>query len=395
MYRTVGFIALMLVAFPLVGWSQSTDQFTPVVASPLLPETERVLGTDGQDHVVYELVLANTSQATATLQKIEVLDARDPSVALAAYEGDALLSRLRTLGNTRPETPEFDFNETRLVLLHLAFGQGTVVPHRLVHRVAVLGATSPADLTPVLHSYTVAPVPLSPQIPVVGPPLVGQGWVAGNGCCEAEGVHRNTGLPVNGQLYYAQRYAIDWVRLDAEGRVVHGDLSEVRSYTAYGADIVAVADGIIVEVRNDLEDQVPPFLPDPKTITPQTLLGNHVIQDIGQGAFAFYAHVQKGSVAVAPGDRVTRGQRLGKIGNSGNTSAPHLHFHIMAGASASGSNGIPYVIDGFALAGQIPADASAGLESRLGSSFNQYLFPQPIAVERQFPLDAVIVDFTP
>jgi len=301
------------------------------------------------------------------------------------------LSRLRTLGNTRPETPELDFNETRLVLLHLAFDPSAVVPHRLVHRVEVLGATSPADLTPVLRRYTVAPVRVNPQIPVVGPPLTGKGWVAFNGCCEADGVHRSTGLPVNGQLYFAQRYAIDWMRLDAEGRFVHGDLSDVHSYTAYGADIVAVADGIIVEVRNDLEDQVPPFLPDPKTITAQTLLGNHVIQDIGHGAFAFYAHMQKGSVTVAPGDRVRRGQGLGKLGNSGNTSAPHLHFHIMAGASAIGSNGIPYVLDAFALAGQIPADASGGLEG----TYNQYLFPQPIAVERQFPLDLVIVDFTP
>jgi murein DD-endopeptidase MepM/ murein hydrolase activator NlpD len=198
-------------------------------------------------------------------------------------------------------------------------------------------------------------------------------------------------LPVNGQLYFAQRYAIDWVRLDAEGRLVHGDLSDVHSYTAYGADVVAVADGVIVGTRNDLEDQVPPNLPDPKTIMPQALLGNHVIQDIGHGFFAFYAHLQQGSVTVAPGDRVMRGQRLGKLGNSGNTSAPHLHFHIMAGASAIGSNGLPYVIDGFALAGQIPADASNGLEGR----FNQYRFPHPIAVQRQLPLDQVIVDFAP
>jgi hypothetical protein len=265
-----------------------------------------------------------------------------------------------------------------------------------VHRVEVLAATSPADLTPVPLSYLVAPVQIRPQIPVVGPPLVGQGWVAINGCCAAEGIHRNTGLPVNGQLYFAQRYAIDWNRLDAEGRFVHGDPSDVHNYTAYGADIVAVADGVIVETRNDLEDQIPPNLPDPKTITAQTLLGNHVIQDIGHGAFAFYAHLQKGSVSVAPGDRVTRGQRLGTLGNSGNSSGPHLHFHIMAGSSAIGSNGFPYVIDGFALAGQIPAaaipaDDSDGLED----SFHQYLFPQPIAVQRQFPLDRVIVDFTP
>jgi Peptidase family M23 len=391
MSRTVWFIALMLVALPLVRWSQATDQFTPVVVSPLLPETERVLGTDGQDHVVYELVFANTSQATATLQKIEVLDARDPSVALAVYKGDPLVSRLRTLGSTIPETREIEFNGTRLVLLHLAFDPSAGVPHRLVHRVEVLGATGPADLTPVPLSYTAAPVRLSPRIPVVGPPLVGQGWVALNGCCETDGVHRRTGMAVNGQLHFAQRYAIDWMRLDAEGRLVHGDLSDVHNYTAYGADIVAVADGIIVETRNDREDQVPPSLPDPKTITAQTILGNHVVQDIGHGAFAFYAHLQQGSVIVTPGDRVRRGQVLGKLGNTGNSSAPHLHFHLMAGVSAIGSNGIPYASDHFRLAGQIPADAPGELEG----SFTQDLFPHPSAVQRQFPLDLAIVDFTP
>jgi hypothetical protein len=393
MSRIVAFLACLLVTFPLVGWSQSPDQFTPVVVSPLLPETQQVLGTDGQYHVVYELAFANTRQTPATLKTLEVFDDRDPSVPLAVYEGETLLSRLRTLDNTPPATLALDFNETRLVLLHLAFDPSAGGPRQLVHRVAVLAAADLGDLTPALLSYTVAPVRIRPQIPVVGPPLTGKGWVAGNGCCEAkaEGTHRDTGLPINGQLYFAQRYAIDWVRLDAEGRLVHGDLSDVHSYTAYGADVVAVADGVIVETRDDLADQVPPNLPDPKTITAQTLLGNHVIQDIGDGFFAFYAHLQPGSVVVAPGDRVSRGQVLAKLGNTGNSSMPHLHFHIMAGPSAIGSNGIPYVIDQFLLAGQIPVDVSFGLEG----SFNQYRFPQPTAVQRQFPLDQVIVDFTP
>jgi hypothetical protein len=142
MSRTVGFIACLLVAYPLVGWGQASDQFTPVVVSPLLPEDPLGLGQDGQDHVVYELVFANTSQAPATLKKIEIFDDRDPPATLAAYERDTLLSRLRTLGNTRPETPELDFNETRLVLLHLAFGPGAGVPHRLVHRIEVLEAVN-------------------------------------------------------------------------------------------------------------------------------------------------------------------------------------------------------------------------------------------------------------
>ena len=94
MRRTVGVIALMLAVLSLAAWGESNDQFTPVVVSPLLHKTQRVLGTDGQDHVVYELTLTNTSHVTATLKKIEILDARDPSFALDAYEGETLLARL-------------------------------------------------------------------------------------------------------------------------------------------------------------------------------------------------------------------------------------------------------------------------------------------------------------
>ena len=391
MRRTVGVIALMLAVLSLAAWGESNDQFTPVVVSPLLHKTQRVLGTDGQDHVVYELTLTNTSHVTATLKKIEILDARDPSVALDAYEGDTLLARLFRWENQRAETPQLNFDETRLFLIHLVLDPDVPMPHQLVHRIEVLGATGPGDPTPVLQTYTVAAVRVRSSIPAIGPPLAGNGWVAINGCCEATGVHRSTGLPINGQFYYAQRYAIDWMRLDDKGRLVHGDPADVHSYTSYGADIIAVADGTIVAMRDDLEDQVPPNLPDPKTITAQTLLGNHVIQDIGDGFFAFYAHLKQGSVTVAPGDAVRRGQVVGKLGNSGNTSAPHLHFHIMAGRSAIASNGLPYVIDGFTLAGQIPPDAFTGVEG----TWNEFLFPQPSAVDHQFPLDMAIVNFTP
>ena len=391
MRRTVGLIALMLTVLSLAGGGESNDQFTPVVVSPFLQKTHRVLGTDGQDHVVYELTLTNTSHETATLKKIEILDARDPSRVLGTYESETLLARLFMWDNKRAETPQINFDETRLFLIHLALDPEVPMPQQLVHRLEVLGATGPGDLTPILHTYTVAPTLLRSKLPVIGPPLAGKGWVAINGCCEATGMHRSTGLPINGQFYYAQRYAIDWMRLDDKGRFVHGDPTDVHSYTSYGVDIIAVADGTIVAMRDDLEDQEPPNLPDPKTITAQTLLGNHVIQDIGDGFFAFYAHMKKGSVTVAPGDAVRRGQVVGKLGNSGNTSAPHLHFHIMAGSSAIASNGLPYVIDGFTLAGQILPDAFTGVEG----IWNEFLFPQPNAVDHQFPLDMAIVNFTP
>src|SRR5262249_20985504 len=142
------------------------------------------------------------------------------------------------------------------------------------------------------------------------------------------------------------------------------------------------------------DDQMPPNLPDPKTINVQNVDGNHVVLDLGNGLFAFYAHMQKGSVTVKPGDKVVRGHVLGKLGNSGNTSAPHLHFHIVNGASVLGSEGLPYIIDRFDLAGQIPAkefEQASGVEG----DWSQGRLAQPLPRREQFPLDLAIVDFTP
>ena len=176
------------------------------------------------------------------------------------------------------------------------------------------------------------------------------GWVAFNGCCEPGGAHRATVLPVNGSLHFAQRFAIDWMQLDAEGRFVHGDPSDVRSYTSYGRDVLAIADATVLETRNDLPDQVPGKDPDPTTLSLETVDGNHVVLDLGNGRYAMYAHLRPGSVVVAPGARVSRGQVIGKLGNTGNTSAPHLHFQMMDGASPLGSERIPYVLERFSAA---------------------------------------------
>ena len=396
MGKKTWFIVLMLLTLLSEGrQAQAPNQFTPVVVSPFTSKTQPVLGTDGQYHAVYELAFTNTRPETATLKKIAVLDASDASPVIATYEGDALLGRLRTLGNTAAGNPDIAFNGTRLFLLHLSFDSRDAIPPRLRHHLDLLGPTGPGDPTIIPLSYTGAPFELGrPRVPVLGPPLAGKGWVALNGCCEADRGHRTTVLPVNGQLYFAQRYAIDWMRLDDQGRFVHGDPSDVRNYTAYGADVLAVANGTAVDTLNTLDDQVPPNDPDPRTITVQTVLGNHIVLAIGDGLFAFFAHLQKGSVTVKPGDQVKRGQVLGKVGNTGNASAPHLHFHLVDGASAIGSNGLPYVIDRFELAGQLPAEQFAHAAS-LEGDWSQGRFAQPLRRHEQFPLDLVIVNFTP
>jgi hypothetical protein len=392
-------IALLFTAtlvVPSTGASSQADQFTPVVASALAPNTQPFPGTDGRYHVVYELALTNAMPTPATLQKIEVLDARSPSPAVAAYKGAELLSNLRTLANTPASNPEIEFNGTRLFLIDVAFDSREKVPSRLEHHLDVLGASSPGHqpAAPQPLSYTVAPLDLTQHLPEVGPPLAGKRWVALNGCCGISGAHRATSEPVNGRIYFAQRFAIDWMRLDDAGRLVHGDPSNVRNYTSYDADVLAVADGTVVETLNTLDDQKPGTLPDPKTITLANVEGNHIVIDLGNGVFAFYAHMQKNSITVARGLRVKRGQVLGKLGNTGNTSAPHLHFHLTNGASVLGSNGVPYVIDAFSLAGQVP-EAKFAAAPGIEGNWSAGLLPQPSARRQQLPLNLAIVDFPP
>src|SRR5262249_23088184 len=170
----------------------------------------------------------------------------------------------------------------------------------------------------------------------------GNGYVAADGCCDSIR-HVRALLPVNGSFYLSQRFAIDWERIDEEVKLFRGDPKDLRSYHIYGEPVLAVADAIVVAARNDLPEQVPGKLPEGLPIDEAD--GNFAILDIGDGAYALYAHMQPGSVRVSAGDLVRRGDRIGTVGNSGNTQAPHLHFQVMSAPSGLVANGIPYVFD--------------------------------------------------
>jgi murein DD-endopeptidase MepM/ murein hydrolase activator NlpD len=370
------------------------DMLTPVVASAMKPSTIAFRGTDNKLHLVYELEITNTGSATATLQGVDVVNAADSKEVLASFEGAALLSRLRYAGRGDAITAaKVGFSETRLLLIDIALDGDARPPATLEHRFHLLASGppgSPKDLA-VEQTYTIAPIAISTDVMVLGPPLAGKGWVALNGCCVAGGVHRGSGQPVNGVMQYAQRFAIDWMLLGANASLFRGDGKGVKDYFGYGATVIAVADGTVVDALSTLGDQLPGDLPDPKTITIENVDGNHIVLDLGQGRYGFYAHLQKNSLLVHKGDHVKRGQALALLGNTGNTSAPHLHFHLMDGTSVLGSSGLPYVIDHFEVAGQLSAaqfDAGG-----LAGEWSKGLLANPSSRKSEFPVDLTVVDF--
>jgi hypothetical protein len=227
---------------------------------------------------------------------------------------------------------------------------------------------------------------------LLGPPLIGKGYLAGDGCCDSIR-HVRALLPLNGRFALAQRFAIDWEQVDDQNRLVKGDLSKVENYTIFGKDVIAVADGTVVATRNDLPEQPPGKLPDNLPIDQAD--GNFVVLDIGNGAFALYAHLQPGSVKVPPGAKVKVGDVLGKVGNTGNTSAPHLHFHVMDGPSPLQSNGIPYIINHFRMTAIDKAGtADFDRAESTGSPLTLTPVNPPAQKSNVLPMDLTVVEFS-
>ena len=145
----------------------------------------------------------------------------------------------------------------------------------------------------------------------------------------------------------AQRFAYDFVQR-VDGRSHSGDGRELAQYHCWGELILAPADGRVIEVVGDLPDQ-----PIGTTDTAHPA-GNHVMLDLGSGEYAVLAHLRQGSVAVGQGQQVAAGDILGRCGNSGNTSEPHLHFHLQDSPVFGQGNGLPaffndYTADGKAV----------------------------------------------
>lgn len=141
-----------------------------------------------------------------------------------------------------------------------------------------------------------------------------------------------------------QRFAYDFYVI--EGGTTHrGEGRRNEDYFAYGRSVLAPAAGRVVVAVDGVPENVP------GEMDAAHLAGNHVIVDHGNGEFSLLAHLVPGSLTVKPGDQVRAGQKLGRCGNSGHSSEPHLHYHLQTTARLSDGEGLPapfvdYLADG-------------------------------------------------
>ena len=307
----------------------------------------------GRIHLAYELHLTNFRAVDLALTSIEVLGGTRDSVPLVTYRDDGLRAGLARAGSPR------DGADARVIrsglrvvcFVWLALDESHAVPSTLHHRISfdVLGATDREAGTVDSGRVDVrrdAPV-------VLDAPLRGGPWVAVYDPSSIGG-HRRALFAIDGRARIPACFAIDWIRLDDDGRVWRGDASTPSNIPGYGAEVLAVADGVVVAAVSGFPEPTKP-------VTLDNAVGNYVTVDIGGGRFASYEHLQPDSLRVKVGERVRSGQVLARLGASGSVSSgPHLHFHVSDANSPLGAEGLPFVFRTFEALGSFESLEALG-----------------------------------
>jgi hypothetical protein len=342
---------LSALLFCWTSLATAQQALAPVEARvPFVPAA--FVGSDELRHLAYELHVTSIYGDTGPLmpQRLDVYadDGRTPLASFGVVD---------LAGMSRPAPAEhmpvtIGAGKRVVIYVWLTLPAGGTVPHTLRHRMVFATAK---HTTALLDGVS---VPLTTEAPmVIGPPLRGGLWLAHEGPGNARSHHWGSLVAVNGQVTIPQRYALDLVGIDPQGHAMRSDVKDIgksrhADWIGYGADVLAVADGVVRDMR-DGQAEHPPLTaqPEPESLTAHGLFGNYVVLEIEPGVYANYAHLQRGSLKVRVGERVRRGQLLGRLGQSGNSAAPHLHFHLSSAATFEGSEGLPFAFDRFDLLG--------------------------------------------
>lgn len=351
----------------------------PVPMQVSIPTPPTVFWGNGQRHLAYEVQLTNWSTDTWSVQQIDVRN--EGGASLLEVQSKDLAHFLRYLGH-KPggkgrAVGDLAPGESVIAYMWIDLAKELALPVQLRHKFTVKQG----------HEKTTSDVDASAtvvlnKLPEIASPLRGTNWLAANGPSNAS-PHRRAVLMIDGTAHIGQRYAIDWVKVGEDLKTFHGDPKDNRSYLCFGVDALAVSDGVVVEVKDGIPENVPnesPIVP----ITLETVAGNHINLDLGGGVYAMYAHLQPGSLRVKLGEKVKRGQVLALVGNTGNSTEPHLHFQLMDRNSPLASEGLPYALPEYQVTKRLAGDIKHPTATPLVT---------PELHRGEIPLELQLVDF--
>jgi hypothetical protein len=303
--------------------------------------------------LVYELHITNFDTVPLRLKRFEVFADEESSGALSTLADATLSAEMIRVGESMMMAGSGSGVEDARVIkpggrsvifVWIELQSNRSMPTSLKHRM-VFAAVADSAVDATLEDFR---LPVSQgSVPTLLPPFKGGIWLAGNGP-ENNSDHRRTITAIDGHIYSAERFAIDWVKVGPNGDSRHDGAARNENWWGWGEPILAVADGEISKMVDGIPDNPPRVLP---PVTLDNIAGNHVILQIAPNRFVTYAHLQNGSIKVRLHDHVHRGDVVALVGNSGNTTGAHLHLQVTDRNSVLQSQGVPFVFESFTYLG--------------------------------------------
>jgi hypothetical protein len=339
-----------MIAFGMLNAAFARERGPRVeVVCPSPPVPVRI---DKQQVLVYELHVTNFDVVPLTLKRLDVFGNDENSRPLITLADDRLAAAMIQVGapmasadsSAGPKDARVIGPGGRAVVFLWTEMQPDhpspiSLRHRMVFSSAAADGGNAAEAT--LDDF---PVPVSQDsVLTLSPPFNGGIWLAGNGPAN-DSDHRRSITAIDGHIYSAERFAIDWIKVGPNGDSRHDGSTRNENWWGYGEPVLAVADGEIMEVVDGIPDNTPRVLP---PVTLDNIAGNHVILQIAPNRYVAYAHLQNQSIRVKLHDRVHRGAVLALLGNSGNTTGAHLHLQVTDRNSVLQSEGVPFVFGSF------------------------------------------------
>lgn len=300
----------------------------------------------------YELYLRNFSADTLQVNALNVLN-KNKDTIYTVTDANRLRMIAEKAGFPASENPvKLMPGQSATVFLDYAIAEKIDSIYHVFH------ITDLSKSLQYIETASLAPVSASGDL-VIGPPLKGGPWVAVYDASWQRG-HRRAQYTVNGSVNIPGRFAIDFIRLDENGKYAKDSEDDINNWYGYNAKVFAVADGEVVKVLNDF--------PQSKYISqhPETPAGKatgcFVVLKINEKQFVFYEHLKPGSIPLTVGQRVKKGDIIGAVGFTGQSMGPHLHFHVADSDSPLGSQGIAFEFEKFETIGVFPDFSLFGKE---------------------------------
>jgi len=342
-----------------------------------VPWTPEPVVVAGKVSLVYELHLTNEAQETLTLQRIEVIDEQQHVLAaLADGELTAAIGRADRAKSDDRIRMAPGMTAVAYLSVPLAASSNVHLRHRIVYA-GEAGQDSIVEGGNVTPSHRAALQ--------LGPPLRGGPWVAIYDARWERG-HRRVLYTTDGSAKLPGRFAIDWILLGPHGGFAKGKGETPQQWFGYGAEVIAVADATVASTGEGIAEPATLAEGAAHKVPLENAAGNYVALDLGDGRYAFYEHLKPGSIRVKTGQHVQRGDVIGQLGFTGESTGPHLHFHVSDANAPLAAEGLPYALKSFHVVG-----AYASIEDF--SQGKPWTPATPPAIGDGFPAPLSVVDF--